>query len=63
MPPVLIPSHRTGGLFFFERRTNRMFTNEFFATIAKEIPGILDIVVRYFYELATHGLSILSNLL
>ena len=40
-----------------------MFTNEFFMAIVKEIPGILDIVVRYFCELATHGLSILSNLL
>ena len=40
-----------------------MFTSEFFAAIAKEIPGILDIVVRYFCELAMHGLSILSNLL
>jgi hypothetical protein len=40
-----------------------MFTNEFFMAIVKEIPGFLDIVVRYFYELATHGLSILSNLL
>ena len=40
-----------------------MYTNEFFMAIVKEIPGFLDIVVRYFYELATHGLSILSNLL
>jgi hypothetical protein len=55
------PSH--GRLIFFERRDQPMFTNEFFTAIAKEIPGFLDIFVRYFYELATHGLSILSNLL
>jgi len=40
-----------------------MFTNEFFMGIAKEIPGILDIVVRYWHELATHAIGILSNLL
>jgi len=40
-----------------------MFTNEWFLAIAKEIPGILDIVVRYCYELAMHALSILSNAL
>ena len=40
-----------------------MFTNELFMAIVKEIPGFLEIIVRYFYELATHGLSILSNLL
>jgi len=40
-----------------------MFTNEFIMAIAKEIPGFLEIIIRYFCELATHGLSILSNLL
>jgi hypothetical protein len=40
-----------------------MFTNEFFAAIVKEIPGFLEIIIRYCYELATHGLGILSNLL
>jgi molybdopterin biosynthesis enzyme MoaB len=40
-----------------------MFTSDFFAVLAKEIPGFLEIIIRYFYELATHGLSILSNLL
>ena len=40
-----------------------MFTNDFFAAIVKEIPGFLEIIIRYFYELATHGLGILSNLL
>ena len=40
-----------------------MFTNEWFLAIAKELPGILDIIVRYCYELATHGLSILSKML
>jgi len=40
-----------------------MFTNECIVAILKEIPGFLDIVVRYFFELATHGLSTLSNLL
>jgi len=40
-----------------------MFTNECFLAIVKEIPGFLDIVVRYCYELAMHALSILSNAL
>jgi len=40
-----------------------MFTNEFFMAFLQEIPGILDIIVRYCYELATHGLSILSKML
>jgi hypothetical protein len=31
--------------------------------IVKEIPGILDIVVRYCYELAMHALSIFRNAL
>ena len=40
-----------------------MFTNEAIAAILKEIPGILDIVIRYWHELAKYGLSVLSNLL
>jgi hypothetical protein len=40
-----------------------MFTSEFFASIAKELPGVLDIVVRYWHELATHFIGILSNML
>jgi len=40
-----------------------MFTNEIFLAIVKEIPGFLDIVVRYCYELAMHALSIFSNAL
>ena len=40
-----------------------MFTNETLMAILKELPGVLDIVVRYCYELAMHGLGILSNLL
>jgi len=38
-----------------------MFTNETLMAILKEIPGVLDIVIRYCYELAMHGLSILSS--
>jgi hypothetical protein len=40
-----------------------MFTNETIMAIVKEIPGVLDIVVRYWHELATHAISILSNML
>jgi len=40
-----------------------MFTNECFLAIVKEIPGFLDIAIRYCYELAMHCLSILSNAL
>ena len=40
-----------------------MFTNETIMKIIKEIPGVLDIVIRFWYELAKHGLSILSNML
>jgi len=40
-----------------------MFTNETLAALLKELPGILDIIVRYWHELATHGLSILSKML
>ena len=38
-----------------------MFTNETLLAIVREIPGILDIVVRYCYELAMHAVGILSN--
>jgi len=38
-----------------------MFTNETFVAILREIPGFLDIVVRYFYELAMHTLGILGK--
>ena len=40
-----------------------MFTNETAMAILKEIPGILDIVVRYCYELAMHAIGIFSNML
>ena len=39
-----------------------MFT-EFFQAFIKELPGVLDIVVRYYCELVTHGMSILNNML
>ena len=29
----------------------------------KELPGILDIIVRYWHELATHAIGILSKML
>jgi phosphoadenosine phosphosulfate reductase len=38
-----------------------MFTNETFVAILREIPGFLDIVVRYLYELAMHTLEINSH--
>jgi len=60
MPPVLIPSQKHRRLIFLERRVHPMFTNEFFTAIAKEIPGFLEIIIRYFYELATHGLDDMS---
>ena len=37
-----------------------MFTNETVMAILKEIPGFLDIIVRYCYELAMHALSLLG---
>ena len=40
-----------------------MFTNETIMAIVKEIPGFLDIVIRYCYELATHALSVFSSML
>jgi len=40
-----------------------MFTNEMLTAILKELPGILDIIVRYWHELFTHGIGILSNML
>jgi len=40
-----------------------MFTNETLMAILKELPGVLEIVVRYWHELATHAIGILSNLL
>jgi hypothetical protein len=40
-----------------------MFTSEFFAELLKELPGVLDIIVRYWHELFTHGIGILSNML
>ena len=35
-----------------------MFTSETFVAILREIPGFLDIVVRYLYELAMHTIGI-----
>jgi len=40
-----------------------MFTNETLMALLKELPGVLEIVVRYWHELATHAIGILSNLL
>ena len=40
-----------------------MFTNETIMALVKELPGVLEIVVRYWHELATHAIGILSNLL
>ncbi len=40
-----------------------MFTNETLMAILKEIPGVLDIIVRYWHELAMHAIGILSNML
>ena len=40
-----------------------MFTNECVVAMLKEIPGFAEIAVRFFYDLAMHGLSILSNAL
>jgi len=40
-----------------------VFTNEFLTAFFKELPGVLEIAVRYWLELATHGLSILSKML
>jgi len=40
-----------------------MFTNETLMAILKELPGVLEIAVRYWHELATHAIGILSNML
>jgi len=40
-----------------------MVTTEFFTAFAKELPGVLEIAVRYWYELAKHILGIFSNML
>jgi hypothetical protein len=40
-----------------------MFTTEFFQAFIKELPGVLEIIVRYWHELATHAIGILSNML
>jgi len=40
-----------------------MFTNETLTALLKELPGVLEIVVRYWHELATHAIGILSNML
>ena len=40
-----------------------MFTSETIAAIIKEIPGVLDIVIRYWHELAKYGLSVLRKML
>jgi len=40
-----------------------MFTNETLMALLKELPGVLEIIVRYWHELATHAIGILSNLL
>jgi len=40
-----------------------MFTSEFFQAFIKELPGVLDIAVRYWYELVKYGLGVLSNML
>jgi len=39
-----------------------MFTNETFMAILKVIPGFLEIIVRYCYELAMHAIDIISAL-
>jgi len=36
--------------------------NETLMAVLKELPGVLDIVVRYWHELATHFIGILGNL-
>ena len=35
-----------------------MFTNETFMAILKVMPGFLDIIIRYCYDLAMHALSV-----
>jgi hypothetical protein len=40
-----------------------MFINEFFTAFAKELPGVLEIIVRYWYELVTHAIGIISKML
>jgi len=39
-----------------------MFTNETFLAIVRVIPGFLDIIVRYCYELAMHAIGLLGTL-
>jgi hypothetical protein len=41
----------------------RLFTNEFVMAFLKELPGVLEIAVRYWLELATHAIGILSKML
>ena len=40
-----------------------MYALDCFLALVKELPGLLDIVVRYCYELAMYAISILSNAL
>ena len=40
-----------------------MFATECVMMLVKELPGLLDIVVHYYYELAMYVISILSNVL
>ena len=40
-----------------------MLTNECVMAILKEIPGFAEIVVRFFYDIAMHAISVLSALL
>lgn len=37
-----------------------MLTNECFMAILKVLPGFLDIIIRFCYELAMHALDIFS---
>ena len=39
-----------------------MFTNECFVAVLRELPGFAEIVVRFFYDLAMHGIGILGAL-
>ena len=38
-----------------------MLTNEGVLAILREVPGFLEIIVRFFYELAMYAISILGN--
>jgi len=60
MPPVLILAQHGG--YFYERGKSAMLSNECIVAVLSEIPGFLDIVVRYFYELAMHAIGILGAL-